>query len=345
MLMFEAHQDTVPVDGMTIEPFAAEDQGRPALWPRLVRHQGGPGRDDRGPRPPGRGKAKRAGRPSCWPARSTKSTASPGRRTGRRRIPASRPSPSGPPAAAASACRRPPAGRSKLLPARARCCIVAEPTRLNVVVAHKGAVRWRCHTDGIATHSSQPHLGDNAIYHMARVLQVLEQYATRRRARRSAAHPLVRPSDAQRRPHLRRHQRQHRPRPGHDRDRPPRAARRRPAGGLRPRHRFHQLAIVPPARRSFTTRRSCSPAAWPTTTTATWPSGSATSSASTSAARASGSASPSAPTPRTSPPPAARRSSSAPAASTRPTPPTNGSTSTSSARQREILYDFTAAGA
>jgi acetylornithine deacetylase len=54
--------------------------------------------------------------------------------------------------------------------------VVAEPTMLNVVVAHKGAVRWRCHTRGRACHSSQPHLGDNALYKMARVLQALEAY-------------------------------------------------------------------------------------------------------------------------------------------------------------------------
>ena len=37
--------------------------------------------------------------------------------------------------------------------------IVAEPTELNVVVAHKGTVRWRCHTRGRAAHSSQPDQG------------------------------------------------------------------------------------------------------------------------------------------------------------------------------------------
>ncbi len=54
--------------------------------------------------------------------------------------------------------------------------MVAEPTSLNVVIAHKGALRWRCHTTGRATHSSQPHQGDNAIYKMARVVQAFEAY-------------------------------------------------------------------------------------------------------------------------------------------------------------------------
>jgi len=83
----------------------------------------------------------------------------------------------------------PPAGRSELLPRVPDAVIVAEPTKLNVVVAHKGAARWRCTTRGIATHSSQPHLGDNAIYHMARVLPVLEQYA-KEVVPKLASHPL-----------------------------------------------------------------------------------------------------------------------------------------------------------
>src|SRR5438552_4443083 len=81
------------------------------------------------------------------------------------------------------------AGRSELLPRVPDAAIVAEPTKLNVVVAHKGASRWRCSTRGVATHSSQPHLGDNAIFHMARVLDVLDQYA-QGVVPRLASHPL-----------------------------------------------------------------------------------------------------------------------------------------------------------
>jgi acetylornithine deacetylase len=55
--------------------------------------------------------------------------------------------------------------------------IVAEPTRMNLVVSHKGAVRWKIHAGGRACHSSTPHLGDNAIYRMGRVLQVLSEHA------------------------------------------------------------------------------------------------------------------------------------------------------------------------
>ena len=46
----------------------------------------------------------------------------------------------------------------------------------NVVVAHKGMIRWRCHTHGRAAHSSQPHHGDNAVFRMGRVLRALEHY-------------------------------------------------------------------------------------------------------------------------------------------------------------------------
>lgn len=66
--------------------------------------------------------------------------------------------------------------KSEIFPRRPDVAIVAEPTELNVVVAHKGVVRWRCHTRGRASHSSQPQLGDSALFRMARVLEALEIY-------------------------------------------------------------------------------------------------------------------------------------------------------------------------
>jgi acetylornithine deacetylase len=67
-------------------------------------------------------------------------------------------------------------GASRLLPRAPDGIIVAEPTELDVVVAHKGAVRWRLETLGKAAHSSRPEQGDNAIFRMARVLAALEAY-------------------------------------------------------------------------------------------------------------------------------------------------------------------------
>ena len=51
--------------------------------------------------------------------------------------------------------------------------IVAEPTELEVANCHKGATRWRIRTTGRSCHSSTPHLGDNAIVRMARVVTSL----------------------------------------------------------------------------------------------------------------------------------------------------------------------------
>ena len=71
----------------------------------------------------------------------------------------------------------------ELRPARA---IVAEPTMLDVVVAHKGSVRWRCHTHGRAAHTSRPEQGCNAISAMVRVVQAIEKYHDEVLSRRPA---------------------------------------------------------------------------------------------------------------------------------------------------------------
>jgi acetylornithine deacetylase/succinyl-diaminopimelate desuccinylase-like protein len=57
---------------------------------------------------------------------------------------------------------------------RADCAIVGEPTELALVYAHKGALRLRLGTQGVAAHSSAPERGVNAIYKMIRVVQALE---------------------------------------------------------------------------------------------------------------------------------------------------------------------------
>jgi acetylornithine deacetylase/succinyl-diaminopimelate desuccinylase-like protein len=55
--------------------------------------------------------------------------------------------------------------------------VVAEPTLLNVVTAHKGVVRWVAETVGRACHSSRPENGVNAVYQMARLVAGFERYA------------------------------------------------------------------------------------------------------------------------------------------------------------------------
>jgi acetylornithine deacetylase/succinyl-diaminopimelate desuccinylase-like protein len=54
--------------------------------------------------------------------------------------------------------------------------VVAEPTDFNVIVAHQGQARWRCHTVGRAAHTSRPDNGINAIYGMAQVIQAIERF-------------------------------------------------------------------------------------------------------------------------------------------------------------------------
>jgi acetylornithine deacetylase len=55
--------------------------------------------------------------------------------------------------------------------------IVAEPTLLQISTAHKGQLLTTITTKGLAAHSSLPAQGRNAVYHMAAVLDVLQDYA------------------------------------------------------------------------------------------------------------------------------------------------------------------------
>jgi acetylornithine deacetylase len=53
--------------------------------------------------------------------------------------------------------------------------VVGEPTNLEMVVAHKGSVRWQVETIGRAAHTSVPENGENALEAMAEVILVLKQ--------------------------------------------------------------------------------------------------------------------------------------------------------------------------
>jgi len=67
--------------------------------------------------------------------------------------------------------------------------IVGEPTRLQVVTAHKGSIWLELETRGRAAHGATPQLGRNAVHEMARIVDLLEtDYAARLRKRR---HPLL----------------------------------------------------------------------------------------------------------------------------------------------------------
>ncbi len=72
---------------------------------------------------------------------------------------------------------------------KASLAIVGEPTRLQLVTAHKGALWLRLETRGKAAHGARPELGRNAVHAMARLVDLLEtKYARRLRQTR---HPLL----------------------------------------------------------------------------------------------------------------------------------------------------------
>jgi acetylornithine deacetylase len=159
VIVLEAHQDTVPTDNMTIEPFAARiDDGR--LY--------------------GRGACDIKGGMAAMLA------------------------------AFARIAREKPRGAATVIMAcsvdeehtalgvrrlaqtlKADMAVVAEPTQLNIVHAHKGICRWRLTTLGRSCHSSAPEQGQNAIYRMGRVLVAIEKFAERLRA--SKSDPLLGP--------------------------------------------------------------------------------------------------------------------------------------------------------
>ncbi|HEX4612972.1 MAG TPA: M20 family metallopeptidase [Urbifossiella sp.] len=158
--VFECHQDTVPVDAMTVEPFAATVEGG-----RLY----------------GRGACDVKGGAAVMLA------------------------------AFARLVRERPAGSARVILAytvdeehtflgaqelvrrglAADYAVVAEPTLLNIVTAHKGVVRWAAETAGRACHSSRPENGVNAVYRMARVVSAVERYAAHLQAR--PPHPTLGP--------------------------------------------------------------------------------------------------------------------------------------------------------
>lgn len=76
---------------------------------------------------------------------------------------------------------------------RPELAIVAEPTGLAIVTTHKGAVRWRIVVHGRSCHSAFPERGANAIYRAGKVIAVLEKIAAEL-ATRSPGHACGPPS-------------------------------------------------------------------------------------------------------------------------------------------------------
>lgn len=158
-ILLEVHQDTVPVDGMTIDPFAGEIRDG-----RLY------------------------GRGACDVKGGMTSMLSAFARAFRER-----------PVGCANvilACtvdeEHTFLGVQQLAKhVRADMAIVAEPTRLQIVDLHKGVVRWKSRTAGRACHSSRPDQGVNAVYRMGQALVAIEKYAGE--LMQSTTHPRLGP--------------------------------------------------------------------------------------------------------------------------------------------------------
>ena len=153
LILFEVHQDTVPVEGMKIEPFTPTvRQGR--LYGRGACDVKG-GMTSMLAALARLAQERPAGRPTVVMACTVNEEYG---FTG---------------ATALAESFGTPAG---LIPRKPDAVIVAEPTGLDVVVSHKGVVRWECHTEGVAGHSAEPEQGENAIFKMTPVLAALERY-------------------------------------------------------------------------------------------------------------------------------------------------------------------------
>lgn len=80
-----------------------------------------------------------------------------------------------------------------LLGSTPTAAVVAEPTQLDIVTQHKGAVRWRMRVHGVACHSAFPEQGENAIYPAGRAITAIESLA-RELLARNPDHPCGPPT-------------------------------------------------------------------------------------------------------------------------------------------------------
>jgi acetylornithine deacetylase/succinyl-diaminopimelate desuccinylase-like protein len=163
VVLWDAHQDTVPAEGMSIEPFVP-----------LI-HDG---------RMYGRGTCDVKGGLAAMTAALEQLARAPERRatvvlaataneefgfTGALAVTrlwdAARPSPPG------------DAAPREFVGARPAVAFVAEPTGLDLVVAHKGSLKWRVRVFGRACHGAFPERGQNALYAAARAALAIEALA------------------------------------------------------------------------------------------------------------------------------------------------------------------------
>lgn len=181
VILWDAHQDTVPADGMTIDPFAP-----------LVRDG----------RLYGRGACDVKGGMAAMLTALGRLQASEAARTKTVVFSATVNEEFGFTGAKAlarlwktSAVDQPAtdAAARDLVAGLPAAAIVAEPTDLDIVTQHKGAVRWRIRIHGRACHSAFPERGDNAIYPAGRAVLAIEELA-RELLRRRPDHPCGPPT-------------------------------------------------------------------------------------------------------------------------------------------------------
>lgn len=180
-LLWEVHQDTVPVEGMTIEPFGGEVRdgrvygrgacdvkgGMATMLAAISRMVSAEQTTTDSPTivlaftvNEECGYTGVRALSELWPHRNLTAEIIGGTTTPRRMFPV-------PPDAA----------------------IVVEPTKFQVVVAHQGLVRWRCQTNGHASHTSRPDFGVNSIYGMSQIVLAIERYHAELR-QSAKSHPL-----------------------------------------------------------------------------------------------------------------------------------------------------------
>jgi len=155
---FEAHADTVGVGGMTIDPFAADVRDE-RVWGRGAC-------DAKGSLATFISALDIAQKRGQRFADKIHLIATVGEETG---------------------CQ----GASALMDAgfRVDACVVGEPTRCQVVTAHKGALWFKMIAHGVPSHAAMPDNGRNAIYAMGRAIRFVEEQFSRELNQQE--HPLL----------------------------------------------------------------------------------------------------------------------------------------------------------